>query len=71
MRTLGNGERCAVDSYGVSPAEILTVVSLPCALVLTVMLAWRRRAEGAVVETAPASAIGRRRLEGSVSLNSR
>jgi hypothetical protein len=60
-----------VDSYGVSPAEILTVVSLPCALVLTVMLAWRRRAEGAVVKVASTSETGRRGLDGRVSLDSR
>jgi hypothetical protein len=67
-RTLGNGERCAVESYGVSPVEILTVVSLPFALVLTVVVAWRRRAES-VVETVSARKSGQGPLDGRVSLD--
>jgi hypothetical protein len=59
-----------VESLGVSPAEILTVVSLPFVLVSTVVVARRRRVEAA---DAQASSVprDRRSFDGRVSLDGR
>jgi hypothetical protein len=59
-----------VESLGVSPAEILTVVSLPFVLVSTVVVARRRRVEAADAQASGAPR-DRRRLDGRVSLDGR